>query len=103
MTPIFSSEEFCKRVKFYSTYFELFKKTDTLYNTLYVKNIVMKYYKKIKNLKFLYTFLYENKEETNDIHSIEKNSDEFIDLIFIFKHKWKYTIEIYANDINKKK
>ena len=51
----------------------------------------------------MYTFLDENKEETNDIHSIEKNSDEFIDLIFIFKHKRKYTIEIYANDINKKK
>ena len=86
MTPIFSSEEFCKRVNFYSTYFELFKKTDTLYNTLYVKNIVMNY-KKIKNLIFLYTFLDENKEEANDIHSKEKNSDEFIDLILIFKHK----------------
>ena len=101
MTPSLSVEEFAKRVRFHSEFYEYFTKTDSIHHTMQVKNkTIIRFYKKVEKVKFSINLFDLNHEETKDIKYLVKDKTDYVDLIFIFKHKGKYSTMIYANDGN---
>ena len=99
MTPTLSVEEFAKRVIFSPEFYQYFKKTDSIYHTIQVKKkYIIRLYKKIEKVGFLFHLYDKNEKETEDIKYLVKEKKDYIDLIYIFKHKGKYSTKIYAND-----
>jgi len=101
ISPNISSEEFFKRVKLDPFFFDLFK-TDFIYHTIKVKNkTIIRFYKKKDEVKFCQEFYDEKNNKTIDIKCLVNDKKNYVDLIYIFKHKGKYSVEIYANEKNK--
>ena len=99
ITPSLSVEEFAKRIKFYSHFYDLFTKSDSLYHTINVKNkTIIRFYKKKEKVAFLINLNDAEDNNTEDVKYLLKDQKDYVDLIFIFKHKGKYSANIFAND-----
>ena len=101
ISPSLSADEFKKRTRFQSYFHSLFTDVDIKYDIIKVKNKTkIRLYKKIDKVKFSISF-YEAKnveKETYDAKYLKKEKKDYVDLIFIFKHKGKYLTNIWAND-----
>ena len=99
ITPNLSMKEFINRVIPKGNLYELFTKTDFVYYNIQVKNkTVLRFYKKVEKVEFLNSFYDENKKRTDDVKCLVKQKKDYVDLIFIFKHKGKYSTQIAAKD-----
>ena len=99
ITPNLSVEEFAKRVKFYSIFYKYFTKADSVYHTIKVKNkTIIRFYKKVDKVSMLIKIYDENEEKTDEVKYYVKEKKDYVDLIYIFKHKGKYSTKIYTDD-----
>ena len=97
--PSLSAEEFAKRVKSYSPFCTYFIKVDQKYHTIQVKNkTIIRFYKKVDKVAFSISMDSEKKRDTKDMKYLVKDKKDYVDLIYIFKHKGKYSTRIFAND-----
>ena len=102
ITPKISGEEFSKRIKFSTYFYDVFTKTDFIYHTIQVnKKIYLRFYKKVNKCEFSLDFFNESGKETNDVKYTQKETEDYVDLILIFKHKGKYRAETYVKDDSK--
>ena len=102
LTPSITVEEFAKRNKFSADFYKMFSKTDYIYNTIHVKKkIDLRFYKKVKKCEFSASFYDENGNELKEDDGFkytQKENEDYVDLILIFKHRGKFRGEIYATD-----
>ena len=101
MTPSISVEEFAERNKFPGYFYKMFSKTDYIYNTIQVKKkIYLRFYKKAKKCEFSLNFYDRSGNEVNDndVNYTQKENENYVDLILIFKHRGKYKANVYASD-----
>ena len=99
ITPSLSVEDFAKRAKASSSFYTYFTKTEQKNHTIKVKNkTIIRLYKKVDKVAFSIHLDEENKKNTSDMKYLVKEKKDYVDLIYIFKHKGKYSTSIFAND-----
>ena len=103
--PPISEEEFGKRVKFSSKFYDLFT-TDIKYHTFKVKSKHKIRFNKINEKDNLRASLhsYDKKgNETNDGLHLVLYDKKYIEFLLLFKEKGTYQVKLYADYITKEK